>query len=326
MKTQLSSSKNTRINRFSLKNMATEGTLILILVVLFAFLTLTTDRFLTTNNLSNLVRQTSINGIVALGMTFVIVSGGIDLSVGSSVGLSGIVAALLMKNGYPISISIILAIALCVVFGILNGIMVHDGRIPPFIATLGSMTVMRGAIMLISGARMVAGLPKPFLNFSQQTILGMPSLFFVWLILIVIAAFVMMKTRFGRNVYVIGSSAEVARLSGINIRINIYAIYAVCAFLSAVGGILMTSRLANGIPTGGEGYELDAIAASVIGGASLSGAEGSIIGTALGAIIIATMSNGGNLLGIDPFVIKIITGILIVVSVFADQLRKMMSK
>ena len=326
MKNELLTENIIKKSTLSLKNMATEGTLIVILALLFVALTITTKGFITPDNLSNLVRQTAVYGIVALGMTFVIISGGIDLSVGSIVGLSGIIVSMMMKGGYSISLSIAGSIILSVLCGVLNGVMIHDGRVPPFIATLGTMTVMRGATMLICNARMVAGLPKPFLNFSQITILGMPSLFVVWIITIIICAFIMSKTRFGRNIYAIGSNVEVARLSGINIRANTYAIYGVCALLSAIAGILMTSRLANGIPTGGSGYELDAIAAAVVGGASLSGAEGTIIGTVLGAIIMATLRNGGNLLGIDPFVLQILIGFLIVAAVFVDQLRKMRSK
>ena len=314
--------------QISLNHVTTEGegTLVAILVVLFVALAISTKGFLTVDNLSNLVRQTAVYGIVALGMTFVIISGGIDLSVGSVVGFSGIVVAMMMRGGYSISLSIALSIIVSVCFGLLNGVMIYDGKVPPFIATLGTMAILRGVTMLISNAAMIAGLPKAFLNFSQKTILGIPSLFVVWLIVTIISIFILSKTIFGRNVYAIGSNVEVARLSGINIRVNKYAIYGVCALLSAIAGILMTSRLANGIPTGGTGYELNAIAAAVVGGASLSGAEGTIVGTVLGAIIMATLRNGGNLLGINPFVLQIVIGFLIVGAVFIDQVRKMRSK
>jgi ribose/xylose/arabinose/galactoside ABC-type transport system permease subunit len=314
--------------QISLKHVTTEGegTLAAIFVVLFVALAISTKGFLTVDNLSNLVRQTAVYGIVALGMTFVIISGGIDLSVGSVVGFSGIVVAMMMRGGYSISLSIALSIIVSVCFGILNGVMIYDGKVPPFIATLGTMAILRGVTMLISNAAMISGLPKAFLNFSQKTILGIPSLFVVWLIVIIISMFILSKTIFGRNVYAIGSNVEVARLSGINIRVNRYAIYGVCALLSAMAGILMTSRLANGIPSGGTGYELDAIAAAVVGGASLSGGEGSIVGTVLGSFIMATLENGGDLLGINPFVLQIVIGFLIVGAVFVDQIRKMRSK
>ncbi|MDK2934924.1 MAG: ribose transport system permease protein, partial [Clostridiales bacterium] len=263
---------------------ATEGTLIAILALLFIILSIASDSFLTVYNLANLVRQTAIIGIVAIGMTFVIIAAGIDLSVGSVVGFSGVLAAILMNKGVSILVAVIISIALGTLIGLINGIIIYDGKVPPFIATLGAMTVVRGVIMLISNARMIGGLPKAFTNFAQKDFLRIPSLFIVWLIIILLATFIMKKTHFGRNVYAIGSNEEAARLSGINIRKNMYSIYAICAFMSAVAGILMTSRLGNGIPTGGMGYELDAIAAAVIGGASLSGAEGTIFGTVLGAI------------------------------------------
>lgn len=176
--------------------------------------------------------------------------------------------------------------------------------------------------MLISGARMVSGLDRAFTKFAQAKFLGLPSLFVVWVIIIIIAYIIMKKMVFGRNIYALGSNKEAARLSGINIRITTYGIYMFGAFASAVAGILMTSRLANGIPTGGTGYELDAIAAAVVGGASLDGGEGTILGTVLGAIIMATLRNGGNLMGINPFILEIIIGSLIVVAVLVDKIRK----
>jgi ribose transport system permease protein len=227
-----------------------------------------------------------------------------------------------MTHGVPIIPSILITFVASAALGVLNGVLIHDGRVPPFIATLGMMTAVRGLLMLISGARMVAGLPKDFLKFSQINILWMPSLFFVWLVVIALSVLMTTVTRFGRNVFALGSNPEAARLSGINIRATLYGVYAFSALTSAIAGILYTSRLANGIPTAGEGYELDAIAAAVVGGASLMGGEGTILGTVLGALIIATLRNGGDLLGIDPFILQIAIGVLIVAAVLIDQLSK----
>jgi ribose/xylose/arabinose/galactoside ABC-type transport system permease subunit len=304
------------------KLFAGEGTLIIILAVLFAALTATSDSFLTVNNLSNLVRQTSVVGVVAIGMSFVIITGGIDLSVGAVVGFSGILSTILMKNGMGMILAIIVSILCSMLIGLINGILIHNGKVPPFIATMGIMAIVRGMIMLVSGARMIAGLPKAFTDFAQINIIGLPSLFFVWLIVIVAAAFITKWTVFGRNVYAVGSNTEAARLSGINVKTVIYKTYILSAFTSAVAGILMTSRLGNGIPTAGQGYEMDAIAAAVLGGASLSGAEGTILGTVLGAIIMATLRNGGNLLGINPFILDISIGALIIIAVLIDQNAK----
>jgi ribose transport system permease protein len=299
-----------------------EGTLILILVAFFVILSLTSPSFLTLNNLSNLVRQVSIIGVVAIGMTMVIISAGIDLSVGSMVGFANILVAVLMIHGVPIIPSILISLVAGAVLGVLNGVLIHDGRVPPFIATLGMMTAVRGLLMLISEARMIAGLPKPFLHFAQINILWVPSLFFVWLVVIALSVVMTTLMRFGRNVFALGSNAEAARLSGISIRRTIYGVYAFSALASSIAGILYTSRLANGIPTAGEGYELDAIAAAVVGGASLMGGEGTILGTVLGAMIIATLRNGGDLLGINPFILQIAIGVLIVTAVLIDQLNK----
>lgn len=300
-----------------------EGTILIVYLIFFLLLSIFVKGFLTPNNLSNLVRQTSINGVIALGMTFVIISAGIDLSVGSVVGFAGMVTAVLMtQSGLDPFLSVIIGIVLGTLVGVLNGVLVFDGKVPPFIATLGTMTVFRGAIMLISGARMVSGMPDAFLNLAQINILGLPSLFIVWLITIIISAFILNMTRFGRNIYAIGSNQEAARLSGINIRWNIYAIYGFSALMSSIAGIMLISRLANGIPTAGTGYELDAIAAAVIGGASLNGAEGSILGTVIGAMLMSTLRNGGNLLGIDPFILQILIGALIVAAVLIDQIKK----
>lgn len=296
-----------------------EGTILIVFLILFGALSFFVKGFFTANNLSNLVRQTSINGVIALGITFVIISAGIDLSVGSVVGFSGMMAAVLMtQSGMGIFLAIFLSIIAGTLVGILNGILIYDGKVPPFIATLGTMTVFRGFIMLMSGARMVSGLPKAFTDVAQKTIAGLPSLFVIWLAAVAISGFILKMTRFGRNIYAIGSNPEAARLSGINIRWNMYAIYGYSALMSAIAGLMLTSRLANGIPTAGGGYELDAIAASVIGGASLSGAEGTIVGTVIGAMLMSTLRNGGNLMGIDPFILQILIGALIVVAVLVD--------
>lgn len=299
-----------------------EGSLILILLVLFVALSLASDTFFTTRNLSNLLRQTSINGIVALGMTFVIVSGGIDLSVGAVVGLSGMVAALLMSRGVDIWVSIAAALLVSMLVGVINGVVIFRGKVPPFIATLGSMTMVRGLIMLISGAAMVAGLPRSFTDFSQADLFGIPSMVLVWLLIALAAWIIMRWTVFGRNTYTIGSNPEAARLSGISVGRTTIGVYALGALFAGIAGILFTSRIANGVPTAGQGYELDAIAAAVIGGASLSGAEGSVFGTIIGAIIMQLLRNGGNLLGVNPFILEIIIGGLIVVTVFLDQRNK----
>jgi ribose transport system permease protein len=309
---------------FSKKNKfrIAEGNLLVIVIVLMVILSFATKNFFTVNNMRNLVRQTSVNGIIALGMTFVIISGGIDLSVGSVVGVASIVVAKLLLAGTGIFPAIIIALLVCALLGTLNGLIIHYGKVPPFIATLGMMQAARGIVMLLSNARMIAGLPKSFTGFAQLVFLGFPSLFFVWFLVIVITFVLTTKTVFGRSIFAYGSNIEAARLSGINTAKVTISVYAMSGLLSGIAGILMTSRLGNGIPTAGQGYEMDAIASAVVGGASLSGGSGTIIGTVLGALLISLIQNGGNLLGINAFILQIIVGVLIVASVWYDQIRK----
>ena len=304
------------------KIFATEGTLLAILIFLAIFLSFSSQFFLTIENITNLVRHTSIVGVVAIGMTFVIISGGIDLSVGSVLGFSGMTAAILMRDGYNIYFAIIAGILSGTVVGVVNGIIIHKGKVPPFIATMGSMIVVRGVIMLISDARMVSGLPREFTNFSQSSLFGMPNLFVIWLLVMLLANFLAKRSLFGRNIHAIGSNVEASRLSGIKIQSNIIKVYAFCALMASIAGIMMTSRLASGVPTGGDGFELDAIAAAVIGGASLSGAEGTVLGTVLGAFIMAMLRNGGTLMGINPFLLRIAIGSILVAAVLIDKRQK----
>lgn len=304
------------------KSRFVEGNLLVIVVVLMVILAFATKNFFTANNIRNLVRQSSVNGIIALGMTFVIISGGIDLSVGSIVGVASIVVSKLLASGMAIFPAVILALIVCALFGTLNGLVIHYGKVPPFIATLGMMQAARGIVMLLSNARMIAGLPKAFTNFSQSLMLGLPSLFFVWVLVIFATYVITTKMVFGRNIFAYGSNIEAARLSGINVAKVTVSVYAISGLLSGLAGVLMTSRLANGIPTAGQGYELDAIASAVVGGASLSGGSGTILGTVLGALLISVIQNGGNLLGINSFILQIIVGVLIVASVWIDQKRK----
>ena len=300
----------------------TELFLLLVLAVLFITFGYLSDVFFTMFSLMNLLRQTAIYGIVAIGMVFVIISSGIDLSVGSVVGFSGMVTAMALVAGLPIVVAILLAVLLSAGIGLINGILVYDGKVPPFIATLGAMAVVRAVIMLVTNARMVSGLPREFINISQATVLGVPMLAIVWILLTVISYLVIRKTTFGRSIFAYGSNKEAARLSGINIRKTIYGVYIYSAVMCAIAGILLTSRLSSATPTAGSTYELDAIAAAVVGGASLSGGEGSILGAFLGAIIMSTLRQGGTLIGLNAFVMEIIIGALIVVAVLLDQLRR----
>lgn len=312
----------TRIGPGGLRRFLASGMLVLIITALWIGLSLASPYFLTYNNLFNLGRQTAINGVIALGMTFVIISGGIDLSVGSVVAICSLFLAIVLKGGLAIWLGVVLTLLVALACGTINGAVVHEGNVPPFIATMGMMTVARGVGLVISKAQLISPLPRAFCDFAQAAPLGVPTLVIVLAVCAVAADFILRKTSFGRSVYALGSSREATRLSGISIRRVTYGVYMMSAFLSGVAAILLTSRLSSGVPTSGQGYELDAIAAAVVGGASLNGAEGSIIGTMLGAFIMSTLRNGGNLLGLDPFYLSIIIGILLVVTVFVDQSQK----
>jgi len=297
-------------------------TLVLIMLAMWVVVFLFEPRFLSAENLTNLGRQTVIIAIVAIGQTFVIITKGIDLSVGSTVGLASILSAQLLVSGMPAVPLFVLIILIGALVGLINGFIIYDMKITPFIATLGTMTILRGATLLASGGKLISNVPKSITKIAESTFLGIPWLIYILLIIAIIGAIVIRYTVFGRSLFAIGSSEESARLSGVNVRTTTYGAYVVSGALAAIAGFLLTARLASGIPTAGDGYELDAIASSVIGGASLFGAQGSIVGTVIGALIMSTLRNAGNLLGIEPFWLQIAVGALLVLVVFFDQLQK----
>jgi ribose transport system permease protein len=305
-----------------LSRFQTELLLIGILIVLFLFFGVKSPVFLKVDTLMKLLKQASIYGIIAIGMTFVITSSGIDLSVGSVVGLSGIVVSMCMVSGIPVILSILIAIGASILVGLFNGVLVHNAKVPPFIATMASMTVVRNVILLMTGAKTISNLPQSFTSFASGSVFGIPNMFLTWLVIIFLGIFITGRTVFGRNIYAYGSNKESARLSGINISTTVYGVYIFSSIVCGIAGILMAARLGNGVPTSGVGYELDAIAASVVGGASLDGGEGSVIGTVLGAMIMATLRQGGILLGINSFIMEIIIGSLIAIAVVIDKMRK----
>lgn len=294
---------------------------ILVLLIFIAALILTTNDFLTFTNLDNLVRQVAVFAILSVGQLFVILTGGIDLSVGSVLGLSGGITALLLANGVPIPVTILAGLVVGLVVGLINGLLVSRLKLPPFIATLGMLGVARGLVLLLTNASTIAPLPGAFNAIANGSVLGLPSLFWILVVVALIAAFVLGRTIFGRYVYAVGSNAESARLSGVPVNAVLLAVYSISGLLAGFAGILTSSRLGAGIPTAGTGYELQAIAGAVIGGASLSGAKGRVIGAVLGALIMGLLANGGNLLAIDPFYLQIAIGLLIILAVYFDNLQ-----
>lgn len=294
---------------------------LIVLLILFGGLSLASDSFLTGNNLANLARQVAIFGIIAAGELLVILTAGIDLSVGSLVALSGCVTAALLVHGWPIWLGILVGLLVGVLLGVFDGALVAYAKLPPFIVTLGMLGIARGLVLVITDAQTVQPLPPGFGTIANGSLLGVPNLLWMFLVVVVLAAFVLRRTVFGRYVYAVGSNPESARLSGVPVTAVLVSVYAISGLLAAFGGVLFASRLTAGIPTAGTGYELNAIAACVIGGASLFGAKGGAFGAAAGALIVGTLNNGGNLLAVNEFYLQIIIGALILVAVFFDQLQ-----
>ena len=292
------------------------------LVFLSGVLWALTPHFLTVSNLLNIAQQTSINAIVAAGMTFVIISGGIDLSVGSIVALSGVALGSLLQADQSAIVAVIGAVAVGTACGLLNGLLVSFGRLPPFIATLGMMSVARGAALVLTEGRPISGFGDGFRWVATGSIGAVPAPVLVTLFVYVVAHVVITRTTFGRYVYAIGGNEEATRLSGVAVRFHKTAIYAVSGVMSAVAAIVLTARLNSAQPIAGMMYELDAIAATVIGGTSLMGGEGSLFGTLVGALIMGVLRNGLNLLGVSSFLQQIVIGGVIVGAVLVDTILK----
>lgn len=292
------------------------------LFVLCAVLWALTPHFLTLSNLLNIAEQTSINAIVAVGMTFVILSGGIDLSVGSMVALSGVLLGLSLHQPQPFPLAIVIALGVGAASGTVNGLLIDRGGLPPFIVTLGMMSIARGAALVITEGRPISGFEPAFRSLATARIGFIPAPVIIMVIVYVIAHFALTRTTFGRYVYAIGGNEEAARLSGVRIHLHKTAIYAVSGLTSAVAAIILTARLNSAQPIAGMMYELDAIAATVIGGTSLMGGEGSLGGTLVGALIMGVLRNGLNLLGVSSFLQQIVIGGVIVGAVLVDTLLK----
>ncbi len=297
-------------------------TLLGLLLVMWFLLSVSTNSFFTLNNVVNLLRQASLWAIIAVGQTFVIITAGIDLSVGAVVGLASVVVALLLKSGVPIPAAIALTLLMGVCIGAFHAFGILRLGLPPFIITLATLTALRGIGLLITNGATISGFSTAFTGFSRLSFLGLPSLF--WMVVaIAVPAFVLLHhTRWGRHLYAVGSNAEASRLSGIAIGRTIYLAYMMSAGLAAFAGILTASRISVGVATTGDGWELQSIASSVIGGTSLFGAVGTVLGPLLGAMLLTTINNGANLLNVNPFWQRIITGALIILIVYFDQLRR----
>jgi ribose transport system permease protein len=292
------------------------------LIALCAGLSIASPHFLTATNIASVIRQTAVLNIMALGMTMIIIAGGIDLSVGAILALSGLMGSQMMAGGYPIWMGLCAGALVGTACGLANGVMTARLKINPFIVTLGAMGIYRGIALILSGGLGVHSLPKSFSYLGEGSVLGIP---FVLLVLLLCGAAVhvlLEHTRMGRYAFAIGSNPEAAYYAGIPVAFHTSAIYAAGGLLSGLAGMIEASRLMTGQPTAGQGYELQAIAAVVIGGGSLRGGAGSVVGTLIGAFIMGLLSNGSDLLGISPYVQQALIGAVIILAVLLDELRK----
>ncbi|KZY63811.1 ribose ABC transporter permease [Oleiphilus sp. HI0067] len=296
---------------------------LLLLIVVVSFLN---PNFFTVDNLLNILRQTSVNAIIAVGMTFVILTAGIDLSVGSVLALCGAICASMIGLEVPVMIAVPASLLAGALLGAISGVIVSKGRVQAFIATLVTMTLLRGVTLVYTDGRPIStgftDTADSFAWFGTGYAFGIPVP--VWIMVVVFGAgwYVLNHTRFGRYVYALGGNEAATRLSGINIdRIKI-GVYAICGFLAALAGIIVTSRLSSAQPTAGMGYELDAIAAVVLGGTSLMGGKGRIIGTLIGALIIGFLNNALNLLDVSSYYQMIAKAVVILLAVLVDNRSK----
>ncbi|MBS1164736.1 MAG: inner-rane translocator [Proteobacteria bacterium] len=299
-------------------------------LILAAILSVSNEFFLTPGNISNVLLQTSINGVLAVGMTFVILTGGIDLSVGSVVALAGIVSASFATTSstaaiygapYPVAIALVVGIAVGVVCGALSGLIVSYFSVPAFVTTLGMLSAARGLTLIYGGGRPVPALTPEFRWIGTGHVLGIPAPVIILAVVFGLAWWTLTRTRFGRYIYAVGGNAHAAKTSGIDVVRIRFTVYVISAGLAGLAGMLLSARTGSALPQAGIAYELDAIAAVVIGGTSLSGGVGRITGTLIGALIIGVMNNGLDLMGIQSYYQQVLKGALIVGAVMLDQKR-----
>jgi ribose transport system permease protein len=308
----------------TMRNLPRGSGLFAALVLLVVISSLTSPHFLNPINLLNVLRQVALYGILGVGMTFVILTRGIDLSVGSIVAFAGVLGATLMESGVSIWLMVPACLAAGIVMGAVNGFGVSYWRIPAFIMTLGTMVMIRGfGLMLADGGTVNPGeAAEKFFWLGGGYAMGIPTPIYVFAVVCVLAGVILTYTPFGRAVFAVGSNEEAARLSGINVPVTTFAVYVICGFLAALSGLIFLSRLSVGDPNSGLGLELEAITIAVIGGTSLFGGEGSVLGTVGGAMILAIIANVLNLAGVSPFSQQVVKGAIIVLAVLLETGRK----
>ncbi len=306
--------------------------IVVIFIALCVLMSIVSPAFRSMRNITNVIRQVSIIGIVSMGVTFCIITTGIDLSSGSMIAFISVVVASLSQNKVnpdqavslvlPIAVGILVSLFLGLLMGGINGSLHAFGKIPPFIATLGMMTVARGAAALFTQGRPVGDLKDSFTFIGTGNFIGIPLPIWIYLAMGILSHILLSKTKFGRHVFAIGGNEQAARICGINVERTLVKVYAYAGFLTAVSAILLTARTSAGNPTYGLAYELDAIASTVIGGTSLSGGIGSIPFCVIGALIIGVLNNGMDLLGVNAYWQQIMKGFIIVIAVLIDARKQ----
>ncbi|HET7315486.1 ABC transporter permease [Salinisphaera sp.] len=291
-------------------------------IAVFILMALLNDRFLDINNLENVARQGTVIGIIAVGMSFAIFTGGIDLSVGPVMALSGTIMAGLMVGGWPAPIAIAAGICVGALLGAFNGFCVAFGRMPPIIVTLAMMGAAHGLALIYTGGYPISGLPSWFSWFGRGNVLGLDAPVLIMLLVYAVAYIVLHHTAFGRYVYAVGGNEEATRLTGIRVPRTKMLVYAISGLTAAISGLVITSRLMSGQPSIGIGFELDAIAAVVLGGASIAGGRGVIVGTLVGAMLLAILNNGLNLMGVSSYLQDVIKGGIILLAVYIGRGRE----
>jgi len=307
------------LNVSSLSSFAVRHAMVLVMIVVIAYFSISNERFLSLSNLLTIAIAAAPFALIALGQTLVILTGGIDLSVGSIIAVSAMSAALTVKD-HPerLLISVVVAVVVGLVFGTINGILVAHVNVPPFIATLGSLTTASGFAYVIGGGAPINGLPTEFGKIANTQVLGLTVPVIVMILAVLSLAYTMSRTAYGMRVYAVGGNAVAAQIAGVNTKRVLVSVYALSGLLAGLSGIMLASRVISGPPNLGKGYELDAIAAVVIGGASLMGGRGTVWGTVIGLLLIQTMNNGLDILIVPAYWQSVIKGVLIAAAVAVD--------
>ena len=297
--------------------------LLIVFGIICLIISLITPQFLTLSNLTIIVTQVSINALLAFGVTFVIITGGIDLSLGSIVAVTGVTSAMLAHpESYPVLIPIVMGLLAGLLMGAFNGFIITKSKIAPFIVTLGTMTIGRGLALILSDGRPVSNLSDSFNYLGSGTVFGIPFLILIFILVFALCSIILSKTILGRHIYAIGGNEQAARASGINIDRVKLSVYSISGLLAGLAGILLASRITTGQPNAGAGFELDAIAAVVIGGTSTAGGRGTMTGTLIGVLLIGVINNGLDLLNVTSYYQQVVMGIIIIGAVIVDSLNQ----